>query len=153
MVKPYGLFFTTHFNITIMKKLPYICLLCLFAFSLSLTAQHKPQPDPLITKIVGKWKVVKYQASNKSASSQVDTLVFESDGTFRSDSIYFEGRSGLYRTDENRKVLIIDVNKKSTEWAASIDKGVLRLKSLPDRKRPKVQITLVNVPKEVLVNN
>ena len=136
-----------------MKKLQYIYFLCLVALSLSLTAQHKPQPDPLITKIIGKWKVVKYQASNSGASATTDTLVFESDGTFRSDSIYFKTRKGLYRTDENRKVLIMDINGTSTEWAASIDNGVLRLKSLPDRKRPKVHVTLVNVPKENIVAN
>jgi hypothetical protein len=136
-----------------MKKLQYIYFLCLVAFSLSLSAQHKPQPDPLITKIIGKWKVVKYQASNSGASATTDTLVFEPDGTFRSDSIYFKTTKGLYRTDETRKVLIIDAGGKSSEWAAALDDGVLRLKSLPDRKRPKVHITLVKVPKEDLVNN
>lgn len=126
-----------------MKKL-HISLFLLLGFSLQLSAQ-KPE---LIQAIVGKWKVIKYQ-SPSGTQSKTDVLIFESDGSFKSDSIYFATKGGLFRTDETRTALILENGKTITEWTTSLKNGVLRMRSVPRNKQPKIHITAVRVKEEV----
>jgi hypothetical protein len=127
-----------------MKKKSIILLLFLGGFGLHTMAQS----NELIANVLGKWKVVKYESSKTGTYSKADTLKFESDGTFRSDSIYFGSKKGLFRTDENRTILIIEAGDKTTEWSTTLKKGVLRLRSAPEDKQPKIYITLVRVKDE-----
>jgi hypothetical protein len=130
-----------------MKKLHAFLLFMFVGLSFQLSAQN--QTNDMITRVVGKWKVVKYQSSKTGTYAKSDVLVFESDGTFRSDSIYFGSKKGLFRTDETRTVLIIDAGNKTTEWATTLKKGVLKMRSVPGDKQPKIYITLVRVKEEV----
>jgi hypothetical protein len=130
-----------------MKKF-HIILLFLFGISLQLSAQKIQQKNELIAAIVGKWKVIKYQ-SQSGTQSKADVLIFESDGTFKSDSIYFTTKDGLFRTDETQTVLILENGNTTTEWTTSLKNGVLRMRSVPKNKQPKIHITAVRVKDEV----
>lgn len=126
-----------------MKKLQIALLLLLMIFSVQLHAQTNTDTD-LMKTIVGKWKVIKYQSKN-GTFAKTDLLVFESDGTFKSDSVYFGAKTGFYRTDENRGVLILENDGRTTEWKATLKKGVLRMRSAPGSKQPRIYITSVRV--------
>lgn len=126
-----------------MKKLPIFLF-----FLLGITLQLSAQKNELIHAIVGKWKIIKYQ-SPAGTQSKEDVLIFESDGSFKSDSIYFASKDGLFRTDETQTVLILENGKTTTEWTASLKNGVLRMRSVPKNKQPKIYITAVRVKEEV----
>jgi hypothetical protein len=126
-----------------MKKL-HIILILLLGITLQLSAQK----NDLIQAIVGKWKVIKFQ-SPSGTQSTADVLIFESDGSFKSDSIYFATKGGLFRTDETQTVLILENGKTTTEWTTSLKNGVLRMRSVPKNKQPKIYITAVRVKEEV----
>ena len=128
-----------------MKKFNLILFFLLLGFSFQLSAQK----NDLLHTIVGKWKVIKYQ-SPSGTQSKTDTLTFEQDGSFKSDSIYFKTKVGHFRTDENHAVLILKNSKTTTEWATSIKNDVLRMRSLPKNKQPKIHITAVRVKDQVL---
>ena len=123
-----------------MKNLKII-LLFLLLTGLGTTHLHA---QTLLKKVTGKWKVIKYQDQLKTMAL-ADTLEFQSDGTFLSDSIYFKSGNGLFRTDENNSIVIIETPVATTEWQVSLSKGVLRLRSVPKNKQPKTYITLVKV--------
>jgi len=123
-----------------MKKYSVLLWISLMLFSIQSYSQDKA----LIEAIIGKWKVIQYQ-SKAGKLAKTDVLVFESDGTFRSDSVYFRARKGLFRTDENRSVIVIEAGDSTTEWITSLKKGVLRMKSAQGAKQSKVYITSVRV--------
>jgi len=111
---------------------------------MSFTAQVLGAQD-LRGTVQGKWKVTQYQ-SQSGTQSLIDTLEFKSDGSFLSDSIYFQTKKGLFRTDENRSVLILEVNGESIEWIASIKKGILMMRSTPaSKQQPAIYITSIRV--------
>jgi hypothetical protein len=130
-----------------MNKL-HIILLFILGSSWQLSAQSNEQKNELIDAIVGKWKVIKYQ-SQSGKQSKADMLIFESDGTFKSDSIYFATKEGLFRTDESQTILILENGNTTTEWTTSLKNGVLRMRSVPKNKQPKTYITAVRVKDEV----
>ena len=101
-----------------MKKLHIALLLLLMSFGFTLHAQTDID---LMKTLVGKWKVIKYQSKN-GTFAKTDLLVFESNGTFKSDSVYFGTKTGYYRTDENRGVLILENDGRTTEWKATPQK-------------------------------
>lgn len=135
-----GFFFLITTNMINMKNLKIIFLfLLLTGWGITpLNAQT------LLKKVTGKWKVIKYQDQLKTMAL-ADTLEFQADGTFLSDSIYFKSGNGLFRTDENNSVVIIETPEATTEWSVSLSKGVLRLRSIPKSKKPKTYITLVKL--------
>ena len=128
-----------------MKKLILIMVILTTVSSYRLHAQQsKGLDNELVHAIVGTWKVIKYESKN-GTYSKPDTLVFKSDGTFLSDSIYFATKTGFFRTDENRGVLILENGTQTTEWTTTVKKGVLRMRTAPNSKQPKIYITSVRV--------
>ena len=116
-----------------------LMIVMLFLFSIGI------QPvvsNDLMGNLYGKWNVIKYQSrSEKKARS--GTLVFDADGKFQSEGIHFGAVKGLFRTDENRSVLIIEqADGTTTEWYASVKNDVLRLRNITDDKRSRVHMTL-----------
>jgi hypothetical protein len=124
-----------------MKKIKIIILFLL----LTGWGAQQLSAQALLKGVTGKWKVIKYQDKSRT-QSLADTLEFQPDGTFLSDSIYFKPGKGLFRTDENRSVLILNVRGKATEWRTSIKNGVLRMRSVSSsKKQPRVYITSVRI--------
>lgn len=118
----------------------------LAGFFTSYAQQKNKTQDELISKVVGEWKIVRYQSKGES-SAFADTLIFKLDGTLQTDSVYFDTRKATFRTDETRRILIIETNTRTTEWSVSINNGVMRLRSAKGSKQPKIYITLAKVGK------
>jgi hypothetical protein len=85
---------------------------------------HKQGPKDLNGKITGKWKL------NDSKSSNQGIWEFQVDGNFLSTGDYWGAKKGLYRTDETRSVIVIEIGEQVTEWSASFNKGALVLKEI-----------------------
>jgi hypothetical protein len=86
---------------------------------------HKQGPKDLNGKITGKWKL------NDSKSANQGIWEFQVDGNFLSAGNYWGTKKGLYRTDETRSVIVIEIGEQVTEWAASFNnKGILVLKEI-----------------------
>ena len=118
----------------------YLTLHVIFLIVMTFTVRQMNAQD-LRGSVQGKWTITEYQTQS-GKQSVIDTLEFKSDGAFLSDSIYFKTRKGLYRTDENRSVVILEVNGESTEWITSIRMGILSMRSTPASKRqPTIYIT------------
>jgi len=121
-----------------MKKLKILFFVFMVTCVLPLSAQS------VIGTVTGKWLVVKYNNKSMGTKSQSDTLVFQPDGFFTSENLYFGAKKGLFRSDENRKMLITEADNNNTiEWVVSFKKGILRLKSVRDKRKPYVVIELV----------
>lgn len=129
---------------SVMKKLTILILVILASGATHLYSQD------LLSTVTGKWKVVNYHTKSMNTKSQTDTLVFNPDGTFISDSLYFGAKEGLFRTDETRLLLVTETDNNNTkEWVVSLKKGILRLKSVQqDKRKPNVVIELVKIEEE-----
>lgn len=121
-----------------MKKLSVLILIFLLVgTSFHVSAQN------LLKELYGTWNVTKYQSKIKTAVRS-GAVEFQEDGSFKSQRIHFGTKAGLYRTDETRSLVIIDTDGVSTEWLASMKKGVLLLRSTPAvNKKLRVHLTLV----------
>ncbi len=123
-----------------MKKLTVLILVILVTAVVRLSAQD------LMSTITGKWKVVNYNNKSGSKISKPDTLVFNPDGTFLSEGLYLGAKNGMFRTDETRLLLVTEIdNNNTTEWLVSLNKGILRLKGIKDKRRPNVIIELEKI--------
>ncbi len=105
-------------------------------------------PHDLLRDLYGTWKVTEYQSKIVPQPS-VGAVVFQSDGGFLSEGFFFGSTKGLFRTDESRSIIVIETTGVSTEWAASFKNGVLRLRSSPRSKRPRVAMELTKNKEEV----
>ncbi len=96
--------------------------------------------EDLRAALYGKWQMTKYY-SKKTTNLTKGSVEFKVDGTFISDGIYFGSENGLYRTDENRSVLIVETDTDITEWVASVKKGVLQLRNSNGSRTPDVTMS------------
>lgn len=105
-------------------------------------------PHDLLRDLYGTWKVTEYQ-SKAVPQPSVSAVVFQPDGAFLSEGFFFGSKKGLFRTDESRSIIVIETSGVTTEWAASFKKGVLKLRSSPRSKRPRVAMGLTKNKEEV----
>lgn len=111
-----------------------ICIAIVFSLvTLSIWAQDsKKQPDKIIDKIVGAWKVQRITAGKDEVAKNPTSgqwIEFRSDGTYLNHSTSLD--SGSYRINENSSIVYLesvvkdDPNNKETkmvtEWTVAFD--------------------------------
>ena len=65
------------------------------------------------------------------------------DGTFKSKGSYFGDAEGLYRTDETKQTIHIEIDGVTTEWNARVRNHVLRMVKPRKKGGPRVELVLV----------
>jgi hypothetical protein len=98
---------------------------------------YKQGPKDLRGKIAGKWK------EGDAKSTDKGVWEFQVDGTFVSSGGYWGTKKGLYRTDEGRSVVIIEIDEDMTEWAATFDHDALALKEITEGNNRKLRNVLL----------
>jgi hypothetical protein len=121
----------------------------LFAVVLLILAAANIEAQPLLLdSLVGTWTMSE-QYRNKDRIDTKGTVEFLEDGEFRSNGSYFGTAEGLYRTDETKSTIHIEIDGMTSEWNASIKNSVLRMVK-PKRKRsPRVELILMSENAEV----
>src|SRR5436190_13391828 len=95
----------------------------------------------LLDSLKGTW-LLKEQYNDKNRMVPKGTIEFLEDGTFKSNGSYFGSASGLYRTDETKATVQIEIQGKTTEWTASVRNHILRMTKEKRKKSPRVQLVL-----------
>jgi hypothetical protein len=95
----------------------------------------------LLDSLHGTW-TMKEQYNNKARIEPKGSIEFLEDGTFKSNGSYFGSSEGLYRTDETRSTIHIEINGATSEWTASIRNHILRMTRTDKKKSPRVDLVL-----------
>jgi hypothetical protein len=102
----------------------------------------------LIDSLKGTWTMSE-QYKNKERTTPKGTVEFLEDGTFRSNGSYFGTSTGLYRTNETKSTIQIEIAGKTSEWNATVKNHVLRLVRPRYKKSPRVELVLMSESAEV----
>ena len=127
------------------KSLPTFLILMVIVISTLRAQDAKDTPSTIIDRIVGTWKVQKILSGNKEVAKNPTSghwIEFRSDGTYVNQSTSLD--SGLYRTDENRNILILessiharptkDAPKEIGEWAVAFHEDTMSLQRQSDKQ-------------------
>lgn len=93
----------------------------------------------LLDSLKGTW-ILKEQYNNGIRVVPKGTIEFEEDGVFKSAGSYFGSTEGLYRTDETKSTIHIDIDGKTSEWTAIITNHVLRMTRPRKKRAPRVEL-------------
>jgi hypothetical protein len=110
-------------------------------FAILLAALPGLSQTQLLDSLKGTWEL-KEQYNNKRRVEPKGSIEFREDGTFKSYGSYFGSAVGLYRTDETKQTVHIDIDGRTTEWNASIRNHVLRMTKPRKKKAPRVELVL-----------
>jgi hypothetical protein len=97
----------------------------------------------LLDSLRGSWTLTE-QYNNKNRVETKGLIEFQEDGKFVSHGSYFGTAVGLYRTDETRSTIHIDIDGTTSEWSASIRNHVLRMTRVKKKKTPRIELVLVS---------
>ena len=97
----------------------------------------------LLDSVRGTWTLTE-QYTNKNRVESKGIIEFQEDGKFVSHGSYFGTAVGLYRTDETRSTIHIDIDGTTSEWTASIKNHVLRMTRVKKKKTPRIELVLVS---------
>jgi hypothetical protein len=95
----------------------------------------------LLDSLKGTWSMSE-QYNNKRRINPKGTIEFLEDGTFRSNGSYFGTAVGLYRTDETKSTIHIEINGVTSEWTAVVRNHELRMVKPRKKKKPRVELVL-----------
>jgi hypothetical protein len=110
-------------------------------FAILLAALPGLSQPLLLDSLKGTWEL-KEQYNNKQRVEPKGSIEFREDGTFKSHGSYFGSAVGLYRTDETKSTIHIEIDGRTTEWNASIRNHVLRMTKPRRKKAPRVDLVL-----------
>lgn len=128
-------------NILAILAMCIVTILITIPVSAQNSEPHAQGPSDLRGSLSGKWKLY-----DSKATKEMGTWEFQSDGKFLSTGDYWGNKSGLYRTDETRSVLILEIDEKITEWSASVKENMLALKEVTNgSKKPAVVLSLQKI--------
>jgi hypothetical protein len=114
----------------------YIAVFAVLIASMPALAQQL-----LLDSLKGTWTLAE-QYNNKQRMQPKGTIEFQEDGIFRSNGSYFGSAVGLYRTDETKSTIHIEIDGRTTEWTANINNHVLRMVKPRRKKAPRVELVL-----------
>ena|SRR5690349_19164359 len=120
------------------RTIIYSAIFSLLFISLSGSAQTL-----LLDSLKGKWTMLE-QYNNKNRVEPKGGVEFLEDGTFKSNNSYFGTSVGLYRTDETKQTIQIEISGVTTEWTAGIRNHVLRMVKAGRKKAPRVELVLLS---------
>jgi hypothetical protein len=103
----------------------------------------KAWAQELLDSLRGSWTLTE-QYTNKNRVESKGLIEFQEDGKFVSHGSYFGTAVGLYRTDETRSTIHIDIDGTTSEWTASIRNHVLRMTRVRKKKTPRIELVLIS---------
>ncbi len=103
---------------------------------------HKQGPKDLHGAVVGKWNL-----SAPNSKNQLGMWEFQADGKFVSSGEYWGNKKGLFRTEESRSVIVIEIGENVTQWAATFsEEGILSIEEITEGvKKPSAKLLLAKV--------
>jgi hypothetical protein len=121
------------------------------AVALLLFAAAATDAQPLLLdSLKGTWTMSEqYKSRNKDRVETKGTIEFREDGTFHSVGSYFGTTTGLYRTDETKSTIHIEIDGITTEWNAAIRNHILHMVKPKGKKSPRVELVLMAENAEV----
>src|SRR5688572_5267108 len=125
-----------------MKNLMTMCYAVLIVVITSASSQAVAQ-ILLLDSLHGTWSMQE-QYNDKIRVEPKGTIEFREDGTFVSNGSYFGSANGLYRTNETKSTIHIEINGVTSEWSASIRNHVLRMTRVQKKKTPRIELVLVS---------
>lgn len=110
---------------------------------LSATGSVVQAQELLMDSLRGKWNM-KEQYNDQKRIDTKGTIEFLEDGKFVSQGSYFGSAEGLYRTDETKGTISIEINGLTSEWSATVRNHVLRMTRAKKRNTPDIVLVFLS---------